>query len=166
MRTKITGTCLSCGSSALHAHKLCYKCYKKIYRQPKVVCKNCGREREHKAFGLCGSCHIKLKHYDKVKRYNAKRYHNLSLELYEVLTSFPCILCGFDKAVDLHHVDGSHKNNSPFNLVALCPNHHALMHHPKYKEETRKEMLRKVEERNGQQEFIHRVGPVSTGSQL
>ncbi len=39
----------------------------------------------------------------------------------------PCVLCGFEYS-DVHHRDGNHQNNDPANLVALCPNHHRLVH--------------------------------------
>ena len=45
-----------------------------------------------------------------------------------------CIVCGFDKIVEVHHVNEIHKDNSPSNLIWLCPNHHS-MYHSRYKEE-------------------------------
>ena len=38
-----------------------------------------------------------------------------------------CVVCGFEYS-DVHHLDEDHKNNSPLNLVSLCPNHHRLLH--------------------------------------
>jgi rubredoxin len=46
-----------------------------------------------------------------------------------------CIVCGFDKVIDVHHVDGNHDNNDYKNLVPLCPNHHQLFHSKKYKKD-------------------------------
>jgi predicted restriction endonuclease len=46
-----------------------------------------------------------------------------------------CIVCGFDKVVDVHHVDGNHGNNDYKNLVPLCPNHHQLFHSNKYRKD-------------------------------
>lgn len=43
-----------------------------------------------------------------------------------------CIICGEDKAIDVHHLDENNKNNSPENLIVLCPNHHRYWH-TKYK---------------------------------
>jgi|TARA_S200002703_G_C3639886_1_gene196465 hypothetical protein len=45
-----------------------------------------------------------------------------------------CAICGFDKIVEVHHIDEDSKNNSPENLIPLCPNHHR-MYHSKYKNE-------------------------------
>ena len=35
-----------------------------------------------------------------------------------------CIICGEDLAVEVHHYDGNHKNNTPYNSIPLCPTHH------------------------------------------
>ena len=53
-----------------------------------------------------------------------------------------CIICGFDKVVDVHHLDENNKNNSPDNLVPLCPNHHKMYHSIKYKQEVLAEIQR------------------------
>lgn len=39
-----------------------------------------------------------------------------------------CQSCGYDKVLDLHHIDEDHTNNDPENHVILCPNCHALIH--------------------------------------
>lgn len=39
-----------------------------------------------------------------------------------------CVVCGEDKIVAVHHFDGNHNNNSPDNLVPLCPTHHVYIH--------------------------------------
>ena len=39
-----------------------------------------------------------------------------------------CIICGEDKIVTVHHHDENHYNNSPDNLVPLCPTHHQYVH--------------------------------------
>lgn len=40
-----------------------------------------------------------------------------------------CALCEFSAIVHVHHIDRNHTNNTPSNLIALCPNHHALVTH-------------------------------------
>ena len=58
-----------------------------------------------------------------------------------------CILCGFDKVVEVHHLDYNNKNNNKDNLVPLCPNHHATLHtkaHGKLVEEEVSRKLRNV----------------------
>lgn len=45
-----------------------------------------------------------------------------------------CIICGENKIVTVHHFDENHNNNSPENLIPLCPTHHQYVH-SKYKDE-------------------------------
>ena len=46
-----------------------------------------------------------------------------------------CVVCGEYKAVEVHHYDENHKNNTIDNLVPICPNHHDYLHNPKYRHE-------------------------------
>ena len=39
-----------------------------------------------------------------------------------------CIVCGENKIVEVHHFDENNKNNSPSNLIPLCPTHHQYWH--------------------------------------
>jgi len=117
-----------------HARGLCNKCYKKGYKQPKIICKNCGKKRIHQAFGLCSTCHTKIHHYDKTKNYNYTKYHKIPIETYKKLTE-KCVLCGFDKIVELHHLDMNRSNNSKKNFVGLCPNHHKILHDCRFSKE-------------------------------
>lgn len=39
-----------------------------------------------------------------------------------------CIICGEEKIVEVHHFDCNNKNNSPDNLIPLCPTHHKYYH--------------------------------------
>jgi hypothetical protein len=52
-----------------------------------------------------------------------------------------CIICGESKIVAIHHYDCNRKNNSPENLIPLCPTHHHYIH-SKFKNE----IIDKVEE--------------------
>lgn len=114
---------------------ICNWCYRKYFWKPKlVVCKRCKRELPMQAKGLCNGCYNSVFHIDKVKAWNAKKYHNISSELYKKIT-LRCIICGFDKIVDLHHLDFNHKNNSESNLIGLCPNHHRMIHDRRYQKE-------------------------------
>ena len=45
-----------------------------------------------------------------------------------------CIICGEEKIVAVHHFDENRNNNSPENLIPLCPTHHQYIH-SKYKNE-------------------------------
>lgn len=128
--------CKNCGKQEEHHAKgLCDSCYKKQWKPTKIVtCKQCGKEKIHHAFRLCKNCHLKLYHYDSVKAFNYRKWHNISIENYRKITKL-CAACGFDKVVDLHHLDGNHKNNSELNLIGLCPNHHKMWHTEKFRAE-------------------------------
>lgn len=39
-----------------------------------------------------------------------------------------CIVCGEKIIVEVHHFDNDHENNSPENLIPLCPTHHQYWH--------------------------------------
>lgn len=134
-------TCKGCNQQKpYHAKDMCFNCYRRLaWKKKKIICKNCGREMFHKAYGLCSTCHIRLYHYDKLKAFNYRRWHNISLELYRKITQ-KCIICGFIKVVELHHIDKNHENNSETNLIGLCPNHHRMLHDIRYAEEIKKEI--------------------------
>jgi len=40
-----------------------------------------------------------------------------------------CILCGEELMLEVHHLDGNRSNNSPENIIPLCPTHHSYCHH-------------------------------------
>lgn len=62
---------------------------------------------------------------------NATHYRTIALKHWEE----KCVVCGFDKIVAIHHIDENKENNSPQNLIPLCPNHHEMVHHSRYKDE-------------------------------
>lgn len=132
------GVCKECGKEKeMHSRGKCYKCYRKNYKQPTIVCKVCGEKKEHHAKGMCGNCAQKLFYYDNIRSYNARKMHNIDLKTWNEVRK-QCIICEFDKAVDLHHLDGNRKNNSRDNLIGLCPNHHKMIHDMRFKEEIKK----------------------------
>lgn len=51
-----------------------------------------------------------------------------------------CIVCGFNKIVEVHHLDHDRNNNVKENLVPLCPNHHMMIHRSKFADEILKEI--------------------------
>lgn len=57
-----------------------------------------------------------------------------------------CIICKFDKVVEVHHIDENHNNNDPSNLVPLCPNHHKMFHTKKYKNEIKSLIVKVLNE--------------------
>lgn len=128
--------CKNCNRDLeIHAHGLCISCYKKLVWKPKIkTCKRCGREMRMHAKGLCDGCYNFVFHLDKNKAYNYRKWHNIDLETYRKIIK-ECVICGFDKVVDLHHLDGNKKNSSETNLVGLCPNHHKMLHDFRYRKE-------------------------------
>jgi ribosomal protein L37E len=136
--------CKNCGKEAeLHSKELCTTCYKKLLWKPKKgICRRCGREMVLHAKGLCNGCYNFVFHLDKTKERNHQKRNNIDPELYKEITK-SCVLCGFDKIVDLHHLDENHKNNSPENLVGLCPNHHKMFHDFKYRKEIQEKLREK-----------------------
>ena len=128
--------CINCGQKKEHHGKgLCYFCYKKLsWRPKKIICKRCKREMFSHAKGLCPGCYNFVFHLDKVKSDNCKKWYNIDKKIYDEITK-ECVICGFDKVVDLHHLDENRKNNSEGNLIGLCPNHHKMLHDYKYRKE-------------------------------
>ena len=121
-----------------HAKGMCFNCYrKKGWVREKIVCKSCNRRRHHKAFGLCSGCYVRLHHYEKTLRFNAKRFHGIDYEFYKEVTK-QCDCCGFSKIVQIHHLDGNTKNNNRKNVVGLCPNCHRMIHMYQFHEEIKK----------------------------
>ncbi|MDP3881554.1 MAG: hypothetical protein Q8Q31_01610 [Nanoarchaeota archaeon] len=129
--------CRSCGkireiALSGKAEGLCHVCYKKLLWKPKLVkCQRCHRELPMHAKGLCPGCYNSVFHIENVRVQNAKKRHNIEPELYKSLTE-KCVICGFDKIVELHHLDHNSANKSSDNLTGLCPNHHKMLHSKKY----------------------------------
>jgi len=128
--------CENCKRECIkHSKGMCTTCYKKLIWKPKLrECKRCKRRLPHHAKGLCNGCYNTLFNLEKAKAYNYKKWHNVDLELYRKVTK-QCMVCGFDKIVELHHLDKNKKNNSENNLIGLCPNHHKMIHQAKYRKE-------------------------------
>jgi len=135
-KTKVLGICKRCNRERIIIAKgHCTYCYKR-YATPIIVCKVCGKSAHHHGKGMCVLCYPKEgKNYEAIKRHTIRKYHNISFELWKEVTK-ACFICGFDKIVDLHHLDREHSNNSRENFVGLCPNHHKMMHDRRYSVET------------------------------
>lgn len=39
-----------------------------------------------------------------------------------------CVVCGYDEILQVHHCDHNRENNTPENLIPICPNDHELLH--------------------------------------
>ncbi|MBU3923892.1 MAG: HNH endonuclease [Nanoarchaeota archaeon] len=121
--------CINCKSEKEHHAKgLCYQCYKKLKWTPKLAkCKRCQQTRQIHAKALCPGCYNYIFHMDKNKAYSQRKRNNIDLKTYRKTTK-TCVICEFDKIVDIHHIDSNKQNNSPKNLIGLCPNHHRMIH--------------------------------------
>lgn len=139
------GVCSNCKKEVIkHAKGMCITCYKKMHWKPKIsVCPKCNRNLPLHAKGLCGGCYNTTFHLQYNKDQNYKKYHNIEPEIYKKVTK-SCLICGFDKVVDLHHLDKNRKNNSEENMIGLCPNHHRMMHDLRYKEDIRRQIKEKL----------------------
>ena len=119
----------------LHAKGVCFNCYRRYaWKKPIAKCNNCGRERPHHAKGYCNSCYMKVFFYHRIKSHNLRKYHKIPMDLYDKITK-KCFVCGFDKIINLHHLDHNKNNNSESNMVGLCPNHHKMIHDHRYSQE-------------------------------
>jgi len=96
----------------------------------------------HQAMGLCPGCYNFTFRLDYIKAQNHKKLYNIDIQTYKKATK-SCIICGFNKVVDLHHLDESHENNSENNLIGLCPNHHQMFHNLKYRREIIEKLIEK-----------------------
>ncbi|MAG25064.1 hypothetical protein CMI47_05735 [Candidatus Pacearchaeota archaeon] len=94
------------------------------------------------AKGFCQSCYVSTFHLDKIKAHNVRKMHNLDYNTYRKITKL-CVICNFDKIVDIHHLDHNHQNNSQTNLIGICPNHHKMIHDRRYQKEIFKELKEK-----------------------
>lgn len=128
--------CAKCGEEREHQAKgLCFNCYRKFaWKRKLITCKRCGRQKPNHAKGFCAGCYQFVFHLDRNKAWNTRKNYGLDMETYRKIIK-ACVICGFDRVVDLHHLDQNKKNNSETNLIGLCPNHHKMLHDFKYREE-------------------------------
>lgn len=128
--------CRGCGKEEEHHGKgYCYNCYRKhSWKQKERPCKKCGRIMPLHAKGVCQGCYNTLFRLQYNKDWNYKNWHNISPDVYKKITK-ECTLCGFNKIVELHHLDENNKNNAEENLTGLCPNHHKMFHHMNFRQE-------------------------------
>ena len=125
-------------------------------KYPKIKCSHCGDEygntvirRHEDACHLnpqnkkdCEACGTPIKDWKNAVTCSTGCYN----KLYRTGTNNPnwkdstyrstcfhyhekkCLVCDFDHIVVAHHVDEDKSNNTPENLVPLCPNHHEMVH--------------------------------------
>lgn len=128
--------CLNCKTKKEHHAKgLCYTCYKKLNYKPKIkTCRRCKRKITIHAKGLCAGCYNLTFHLDKSRAYNQRIRNKIDLKTFQKTTE-KCVICEFSQIVDIHHIDLNKNNNSPGNLIGLCPNHHRMIHNHNFRPE-------------------------------
>lgn len=109
--------------------KICPNCNNPFYggRAKGFCCGSCRNEKKQKDFEdawLSGTLVIKESESIpvRIRRYLFKKYNS------------SCADCGWGEVnistnkipLQVHHIDGSYKNNKPENLILLCPNCHSL----------------------------------------
>jgi hypothetical protein len=136
--------CKNCKKEAKHiAFGYCRKCYRQlILKNRKSICKGCGREMPIHAKGFCITCYGKKFSRHQKEAYQSRKLYGIDFQTYKQKTK-KCVICGFNKIVDLHHLDKNHENRSEDNLVGLCPNHHKMIH----KSEHRAKVLTELKEK-------------------
>ncbi len=75
----------------------------------------------------------------KIRYYNLP-YRQICFEVWP----YKCCVCPWDINIEVHHLDGDHKNDDQKNLVPLCANHHHMVE-SRYKKDIELEILQKVE---------------------
>ena len=137
--------CPRCGNiTPWFTGNICHNCYRRYKWNPmKKECICCHRIIKIHAKGYCAGCYNTTFHLERTKAYNHKKYHNIEDKIYKKITKI-CIICGFDKVVELHHLDHNHQNNSEDNFVGLCPNHHKMLHNLKYRDEIKNQIKEKL----------------------
>lgn len=128
--------CGGCGKDEEHHAKgYCVVCYRKFSWKPKIkLCNRCGRERKYQGKGLCTGCYNTVFRLQYNKEWNYKNRYNIDIKTYKDIIK-ECVICGFNKVVDIHHLDENKENNSRDNLTGLCPNHHKMFHHMEFRKE-------------------------------
>ena len=75
-------------------------------------------------------CSVKCSNKNKIRgaalqcSLHPKRYKTICFKYHKK----KCIVCGEINEIDVHHFDGNKKNNSPNNLIPVCPTHHRYLH--------------------------------------
>ncbi len=127
---------------------------KKYIRKNYITCSRCGRIKIHHAHGLCSGCYMSIHRIEQIKKHNAEVYHNIPYDLYKKITE-KCLICGFNSIVELHHMDENHSNISGDNLVGLCPNHHAMIHHRDFRDEILKKLIAQDSTKKSETDFSY-----------
>lgn len=118
--------------------QISYLCLKRhirtCYMNPSNLkkCKICGKPVKHKTRDTCSySCSNTLfRSGENNPNYNDEKYRNICFKYHKK----ECVICGEQNIVAVHHFDKNHQNNSPENLIPLCPTHHQYCHSSFYEQ--------------------------------
>lgn len=93
---------------------------------------------------LCPVCNKPIKDYKRTKTCSSlcskvyfremyRKFSRLNKKLHYRTICFDtsvkkCIICSESNIVTVHHYNGDHNDNSPVNLIPLCPTHHMYCH--------------------------------------
>lgn len=109
-------------------------------------CRSCGESYLPKnKIGQCWECMDKTSDPEIKKGQKIEVLYHIPYSRYKEIVK-ECFVCGFKQIVHLHHMDGNHSNVDDYNLVGLCPNHHALIHIRKDAENIKSLILAKMKE--------------------
>jgi len=108
--------------------KQCLNCGKEIPNINKYCSNKCQQEYQHNVY---------INRWLQGKESGCRGENNISSPLRKYLlkeTNNKCSMCGWGEMnlysgkipLEIDHIDGNHKNNSPNNLRVLCPNCHSL----------------------------------------
>ena len=82
-----------------------------------------------------------ISEYDSRSKTFILKYRKICFENHK----HECVVCGENKILDVHHLDQNKFNNSPENLVPLCPTHHQYWH-SRYKQEIEEKIYNYINE--------------------
>jgi hypothetical protein len=135
MHKKIT--CLKCdlqfGNNVYKRHE--EKC------QGKHKCPVCNKEYIGKSKTCSYSCSNTLfRSGEQNPNWKDTRYRTTCFAYHKK----QCVVCGEDKIVSVHHMNEDRTDNSPENLIPLCPTHHQYFH-SRYRNEVEHKIVKYLE---------------------
>lgn len=151
-RSNVLVKCLLCGHQwSVYAQNIINKnsikkgkCPNCLFGERQVVfrkkCETCGKELERTSNQIkrnksgyfycspqCGNIHKNImRHQSEDWLNNSQNYRLKAFNLYE----HKCDICGWDedkRILEVHHIDENRENNTPKNLIILCPNCHKYL---------------------------------------
>jgi hypothetical protein len=90
-------------------------------------CPVCGIEFKKSKNKTCSrKCGADYKMLDgfKMKLTKATAYQTIAYREHDR----KCVICSERRVLEVHHYNGEHSDDSPENLVPMCPTHHRYMH--------------------------------------